>query len=449
MGIQEADSEFVHVCTTSEAGRLVESTVALAPISDRASDQVVLHPEREFQQLVGFGGAVTETVAQLYWGLAPSARKEFLREHFSVQGRNYRLVRTPVQSCDFGPGPHSYINHFWQNPARTFDTSVDEAHVIPLLAEIAAFNPSVEFVLSPWSPPAFMKTNHCMRFGGHLKARYEDRWAQVIALYARKLRDRGVPVRRLTVQNEPCARQVWESCLMDAAQEVHLARKIRAQLAAVGIDDVKILAWDHNKDLLVSRFAESQRAWGAEGNPFDGWAFHWYAGDHFDAVAKLAQSGEIPELLMTEGCEYFSTDPVHRREFGEHYAHDIIGDLNAGTHGWIDWNIMLDEHGGPTYVRNFCSAPVEADAASGSFTVLPSADYIYHFAHFIEPGARRIDAAGAAGALELTAWKNPDGKLVCVVLNRTDAEQDFSLCTGERIARMSAAPHSIQTITWE
>ena len=441
----------VRVVTTDETRRLEESSAAVKSAAAQEFDVVNLYPTRAYQQLIGFGGAVTQTVAELYWGLPEDARTAFLRDHFSAEGRNYRLVRTPVQSCDFGPGPHSYVKHFWQSPKRAFDLSIDEQHVIPMLQDIAAFNPQVEFLITPWSPPAFMKTNHMMRFGGHLKSRYENRWAYIVARYAYELRKRGIPVTRLTVQNEPRARQVWESCLVDAAQEARLARALRKHLASFGIDDIKILAWDHNKERLLDRMDESREAQGEAGNPFDGWAFHWYTGDHFEALAAAAESADAGELIMTEGCEFFATDAVNRRAFAEHYAHDIIGDLNAGAHAWIDWNMMLDAQGGPTYVRNFCSAPVQAvESAAGenAFETLPSAIYIEHFSRFIEPGARRILTTSFTADLEATAWKNPDGSLVCVILNRRDQDMHFHLRAGESMASLKAPAHSIQTVVW-
>ena len=441
--------EAINVYSTAADLTTAEAKLASARSFQQEMQLVNLYPTYHFQQWSGFGGAVTQTVAQLYEGLSPQARHDFLEEHFSPENRNYRLVRTPVQSCDFGPGPQSFIKHLWQNPHEAFDLSSCEDQLIPMLKDIAAFNPKVEFMVTPWSPPAYMKTNHLMRFGGHLKTWHEKTWAYLIARYVHELRSRGIPVTRLSVQNEPRARQVWESCLMNASQEVRLARKIRVQLQDLGIEDVKILAWDHNKERLLDRVEEARHAWGNAGNPFDGWAFHWYAGDHFEVLSHLASEGDLGELVMSEGCEYFSTDTSARHAFGEHYAHDIIGDMNAGATAWLDWNMMLDEQGGPTYVKNFCSAPVEAHTDTATFQVLPTARYLWHFSHFVQPGARRILASSYTSNLEVTAWENPDGSLACVVLNRTTEDIPFFLRKGDHMAELNAGSHSIQTIVWE
>lgn len=441
--------ETVEVFTTDESARMARAEAPVRRSAHQEMKLVNLYPHHEFQELIGFGGAVTETVAQLYWSLSEDARRAFLQEHFSPKGRNYRIVRTPVQSCDFGPGPHSYVDHFWQNPRTKFDLSPAEKHVIPMLKEIAAFNSDVEFLVTPWSPPAFMKYNFRMRFGGRLKKWHEDSWAYIIARYVRELRDRGIPVTRLTVQNEPRATQVWESCLVGAEQEVRLARLIRKHLGELGIEGVKILAWDHNTERILDRVEQSEAFWGEGGCPFDGWAFHWYAGSHFEVLSALTARDGFGELIMTEGCEYYSTDPGQRRSFAEHYAHDIIGDLNAGANAWLDWNMMLDPQGGPTYVKNFCSAPVEADPESGAATTLPTGDYLAHFGRFIRPNARRILATTYTSDLEVTAWKNPDGSIACVVLNRFWYDIPFFLRRGDDMVELSAKPHSIQTIVWK
>lgn len=436
------------VFTTTADQQMAMSQVAFTSARQKEFKLVCVYPSVEFQTLSGFGGAVTQTVAQLYWGLPEQQRQKFLEEHFSPEGRNYKLVRTPVQSCDFGPGPHAYVNHVWQNAETAFDMSKAEEQVIPLLQEIARFNPDVEFMVTPWSPPAFMKTTHMMRFGGHLWPGFENEWAYIIARYVHELRQRGIPVTRLSVQNEPRARQVWESCLMGAEQEARLARKIRKQLKSFGITDVKILAWDHNKERLFDRIQQSKGAWGAEGNPFDGWAFHWYAGDHFEALRAAASQSGLGEFIMSEACEFHTQDEEARNKHAEQYAHAILGDLNAGAHGWIDWNMMLDDQGGPTYVSNFCSAPVVAHVEQGTWEKLPSATYIQHFSQFIKPGAKRVLASTHTADLEVTAWKNPDGSLVCIVLNRYWYEIPCDIKVGESCLELASEPHSIKTIVW-
>jgi glucosylceramidase len=111
---------------------------------------------------------------------------------------------------------------------------------------------------------------------------------------------------------------------------------------------------------------------------------------------------------------------------GERYGHSIINDLNRWTEGWIDWNLLLDEVGGPNHVGNLCSAPMLLDAAQE--TAVPQSAYYYlgHFARFIRPGAQRVQCVATREALECTAFAAPDGTVATVVMNRT--KESIALC---------------------
>ena len=157
-----------------------------------------------------------------------------------------------------------------------------------------------------------------------------------------------------------------------------------------------------------------------------GTGFHWYGEDHFDHVQLVHDAWPDKQLLFTEGCQ--EGGPHHGEwELGERYARSMINDLNRWTVGWIDWNLLLDETGGPNHVGNLCSAPMLADTARGELLHQSSYFYIGHFARFIEPGAQRVLCAATRQELEATAFVNPDGSVAVVVLNRTEAPIRFEL----------------------
>ena len=124
----------------------------------------------------------------------------------------------------------------------------------------------------------------------------------------------------------------------------------------------------------------------------------------------------------------------------------MINDFNDGTVAWTDWNVLLDEQGGPTHVGNFCFAPVHADTKSGNLIYTNSYYYIGQFSKFIKPGARRIASAASRDKLLTTAYMNPDGKLAVVVMNKTDEKIDYFLWIKGKAAKVSSNPHSIATL---
>ena len=127
----------------------------------------------------------------------------------------------------------------------------------------------------------------------------------------------------------------------------------------------------------------------------------------------------------------------------------MINDFNNGAVGWTDWNMLLDEQGGPNHVGNFCFAPVHADTKTGELIYTNSYYYIGHFSKFVRPGARRIASSPSRSALLSTAFVNPDGKVSVVVMNRGRTEESTTICglTGSA-AEVNSLPHSIQTLVF-
>jgi glucosylceramidase len=151
--------------------------------------------------------------------------------------------------------------------------------------------------------------------------------------------------------------------------------------------------------------------------------------------------------LFTEACNYpFDFNKINDWQGGETYAKSMINDFNNGAEGWTDWNVLLDEKGGPNHVQNFCYAPIHADTKTGVLSYLNSYFYIGHFSKFIRPGAKRIISSSTADKLQTTAFLNQDGKIAVVVLNLSDQAQPFILCLGGKTTKTSSPAHSIMTM---
>ena len=152
-------------------------------------------------------------------------------------------------------------------------------------------------------------------------------------------------------------------------------------------------------------------------------------------------------LLFTEGCQEGGVH-LNSWDVGERYGHDIIGDLNNWTVGWVDWNMVLDERGGPNHVDNLCDAPIIADTVRNKLIYENSYYYLGHFSKFIRPGAVRIASSVSNDALETTAFKNTDGKIAIVVMNRTENNIEFALNISGKTAKTNSPAHSIMTLIY-
>lgn len=421
--------------------------------------QVICFPDLPRQRILGFGAALTEASAWTFAQMPAPVQDEFLMSCFgpaSHGGNAYTLCRTHLQSCDFALGSYAYVSRprRGQDVLSTFSIARDQALLIPFIRCCMALAPALTLVAAPWSPPAFMKTNRSMCHGGRLRAKYHDAWAQVLARAVADWRQEGMPLKYLSVQNEPLARQTWDSCLYTAQEEaVFAARHLRPALDAQGLADLKLLAWDHNKDRLIARMQQLVHELDGLGTTYEdvfaGTAFHWYTGDHFEAVCTARQMKPALELIHTEGCAAYSHGKGTRTHAdAEHYARDIIGDLNAGATAYIDWNILLDETGGPNHTGNYCDAPIMYDRRTQTLTYNRGHTYLGHFSRFIQPGARIFPTSSYTDRLDTLGALNPDGTKALILFNRTTKPKKATIREGTNTAATTVPAHSIQTYVW-
>lgn len=410
--------------------------------------QVFVDSTRRHQTLLGFGGAFTEATATVWQQLAPAQADDFLRACFSTtEGHGYALCRVPMGSSDFGLGNYAHADVDGDFALEHFSIERDRQAILPLIhaAQRVAGRP-IRLLASPWSPPAWMKTTGRMNGGGQLRPECRAAWAQCYVRFIQAYAAEGAPIWGVSVQNEPQATQRWDSCIFSAEEERDFVRDhLGPALHAAGLAHVKIVVHDHNRDELVQRagtvYADPEAAkyvWGA--------GFHWYVEDHFEQVQQLHDAWPDKQLLFTEGCQ--EGGPHHGSwALAERYARAIIQDLNHWTVGWIDWNLLLDEHGGPNHVGNFCSAPILADAGRAALNFQSSYAALGHFARFMPPGAQRVLCAASRQVLEVTAARKPDGSVAVVVLNRSDAAQAFTLVVDGRWAVAEVPGHAIASFT--
>jgi glucosylceramidase len=395
------------------------------------------------QEILGFGGAFTESACHVLSILPADERAAVLRAYFHPgDGIGYRLARTHINSCDFCLANWSC----WESPEADLDLSRYEQAIFPVIREarLTAAAP-IRLLASPWSPPAWMKTNGRMTRGGRLVPHHRDTWAKAICQWIQGVRQAGIDIWGLTVQNEPAAEQVWESCLYSAEEERDFVRDhLGPALHGAGLERVRLLIWDHNRDAVFERARAALSDARAAGYIW-GTGFHWYSGDQFENLDRLHQSFPAKHLLFTEGC-WEGGVRLGRWDRGERYAHHIIGDLNHWTEGWLDWNLALDHHGGPNHVGNWCDAPIIVDTEKGTWTRQSSYWYIGHFSRYILPGARRLLSTQAGNGLESVAARNPDGGLALVVCNPGDHALSAALRIDGAWAELTVPAHGIQTL---
>jgi glucosylceramidase len=437
--------------TARDNGHRLARVAAAAASDPRAGVVITVNPTQSFQEMIGFGGALTESSAWVLAQLPAERRAEVLRRYYDPkEGLGYTLARTHLNSCDFSlnlwaldetPGDYDLLQ-FTLDPMRKW--------LLPLLHDAQGITGADRFKLlvSPWSPPAWMKTNNRMDDGGSLRKEYAATWANYFVRFAQAMEQEELPVWAFTVQNEPEAHQTWESCLFTPEQErtfvtEHLGPAFeRAGLAS----RVKLIGWDHNRDRIEASAAAllgdplcARYLWGL--------GVHWYVSDDFAAASRVHLAHPDKPILFTEGC-CEGGDALGSWTHGEHYASQMIGDFSNWVAAFIDWNIVLDQRGGPNHVGNFCDAPVIVDTRTKEVRYSASFYYIGQFSRYVRNGAHRIATTGAGKALQAISFANPDRSVVTIVLNTSDAPVGFALSLDDERLATEIPAHAIRTYVY-
>ncbi len=394
---------------------------------------IKVYPSVKRQTFRGFGTCIGDGNAAAAMRLSEKKREEAARMLFSPDGGNgYVFCRVPMGSNDFSTCGYTHIKE-GDKTLSSFNLKQDKKYIIPMLREAQKFSPQLRLMISPWSPPAFMKTTGKRENGGKLLPEYCDAWAEYFARFIKAYQQEGFTTALATIENECSYTISWETCLYTAKEEGDFAANyLRPHLDAAGLDSVGILFWDCDRSQIIER---SDGTFGVPGarKAIAGIANHWYGGDYFQQLRTFHE--RYPEQLIVESefcvgpnIGRHTTMPYGTWSDIELYGHEIIGCLNNFTNVIFDFNAFLDTHAGPYHNRGNGGIPsLVIDAANDTFHPQPHYYAMAHFSRFIRPGARIVLATASVDDVEVTAAQNPDGSVACVVLNHSDNDRLTSL----------------------
>ena len=397
------------------------------------------------QSILGFGGAFTEASASIYDQLDSIKKNEIIEAYFGENGNKYNMGRTHINSCDFSLENYAHCDTE-DKLLNDFSIERDKRMLIPFIkAALEKSTSPIHLMASPWSPPAWMKTNNQMNHGGKLKKQYQDTWAEYYCKYIELYEKGGIPIWGISVQNEPEAVQTWDSCIYTGEEERDFIKNfLGPTLEKYNYLHKKLIIWDHNRDVMFERAKTvlsdpdaSKYVWGT--------GFHWYNGDHFGEVQRVHDKFPDKELIFTEGCQEGGPH-IESWDLGERYATSIINDLNRWTVAWIDWNLILDERGGPNHVGNFCSAPIIVDTKKQELLYQSSYYYLGHFSRFFDRGDKIIECENSTESLLALSAINKNNRVTSTIMNKEDKSVQFIYENGTDAKSLSIPPRSIITI---
>ncbi|XP_060062556.1 lysosomal acid glucosylceramidase-like isoform X1 [Ylistrum balloti] len=419
-----------------------------------------------YQKIIGFGGAFTDAAGINILNLTALTQEKLLKSYFSSEGIEYNLGRIPMASCDFSTRLYSYDDEPGDLNLTKFSLATEDfKYKIPIiLAAQRLCKKNITLFGSPWSAPAWMKTNNKMTGRGTLIGKpggqYYKAWATYFVKFLQEYKKHGVDIWGVTGQNEPSDGNIFNFKFQamgwsPETQRDFIAMDLGPAMVQSGFDHVKIMIMDDTR-LFLPIWAEEVFKNTEAANFVSGIAVHWYQDFIVPANVLTSTHEKFPDkfILSTEAClgsmpwdgQHVQLGSWYR---GETYAHDIIEDLNHWVTGWTDWNIALNMEGGPNWVSNFVDSPIIVNAEKDEFYKQPMFYTMGHFSKFLVPGSQRIEIQGNVPEKEvfMVAFKRPDSLLVFIILNRSELSGSVSLTsTGHDFMNLYYPPRSLQTV---
>lgn len=469
-------SKALIIQTSREGDKL--SNKGYANFSDteiKDAEVIKILPERKFQKIFGIGGSFTQSSAYVLSKLSKEKREEVIRAYFSTEGANYSLMRSQIGGSDFSVSSYSYDEIAGDKELKHFTLKEDLPELIPLIKEAQKVSEEgFKILASPWTAPRWMKDNNAW-YGGSLKSEYYSTWALYISKYIKEYEKLGIPIWAITPENEPLGNDAhWDSMIFTPAQMVDLIKNYLGPQFKKDNIKSEIYCYDQNRD-EVKRWADAILGDKDAAKYVAGTAVHWYSSTiswYPEVLNEIHEKYPGKAILHTEGCidndvpvwrddnwywDKLASDwgyewatekdkPLHPKyEAVSRYARDIIGGINSWFVGWIDWNIVLDDKGGPNHAKNWAIAPVLVKPETGEVYYTPLFYVMSHFSKFIRPGSQRIDIESSAKDLMITACINPDKKIAVEIFNPTDNNVKYVLMIGNKNIHYEIPGKAIQT----
>lgn len=393
--------------------------VAISPAAQTDRPHIQIDANQTYQQMEGFGAALTDSSAWLIAHMPDEAQTEGLMQSlFSpIEGIGLSYLRLAIGASDFVTQTHYTYNDL--PPRQTdpglefFSIDADRAYILPLLRRASAINPQLQVMASPWSAPAWMKTPQTL-YGGSLQYAHYAAYADYLIRFIQAYQSEGIPIHALTVQNEPRhTDNRYPTMRMAYPEQARFIRDyLGPALEQAGLH-TKILIWDHNWDgtdyaLGVLDDAEAKRY-------VDGVAWHCYAGTP-DAQTVVHEAHPGLGVYFTE-CSGGGWDTDFESVLDWNMRNLFIGSIRHGAKTVLLWNLALDEQHGPHLGGcNDCRGVV---TVRRNGTVEYNVEYylLGHLSKFVAPGAQRIASETHGSPIETVAFRNPDHSLVLVAYN--------------------------------
>jgi glucosylceramidase len=406
------------------------------------SGAIQLDPDQGYQELLGFGAALTDASCYLLGQMPAAARGALLRECFGTGGLGLSMGRTSIGSSDYSRNAYTYDDTAQADPdLQHFSLEHDRQYILPVLRETQTINPEIFYFSSPWSPPAWMKSGDSL-LGGSMQSRYFEPYAEYFVKFLEGYAADGVHIRAVTIQNEIDTDQGGRmpQCLWGQEYEIQFVKQFLGPALEKNSLDTKIWILDHNYNL-----------WGRVADEFedpglskyvDGVAWHGYFGSPA-SMTRVHNMFPLKNAYWTEGGSDFNA-PDYTTDWAK-WSSTFAGILNNWARCIVSWNLVLDEHGKPNIGPFFCGGLLTQNSQTHQLTRSGMYWALGHYSKFIQRGARVFASHGDLPNIDHVAAQNPDGSRVLVVTNR-GAEREVSCGLQGKTLQIGLPANSVTTL---
>ncbi|CAL1536498.1 unnamed protein product [Lymnaea stagnalis] len=455
------------VFTTSQDGFRFNKQILPASNVSKTNAIYYVKLNETRQTIIGFGGAFTDAAGINIAKLPSEAQDKLINSYYSKDGIEYTIGRVPIASCDFSTHPYSYDDFSQDLNLTKFSlASEDFKYKIPYIqSAMKVTTQPIKFFASPWSAPAWMKTNNNMTGKGSLIGQpggpYFKAWANYFVKFLQEYEKNNISFWGLTAQNEPLDGLEVDFPFQAMGFTPELQRDfikldLGPALHDAGYGNIKLMMLDDIR-LFVITWVKTILSDSDASKYISGVAVHWYVDAALPSSILTDAHNAYPEkfLLSTEACE--GSMPWQLKvdlgawDRAASYAHDIISDLNNWVTGWTDWNLALDPQGGPNWVSNNVDSPIIVNAEKKEFYKQPMYYILGHFSKYIVPGSIWLGIQGPKHLplIEITAFLRPDKSVAVVIFNLGFNSVDLELTDGTTGYLPVTSPgNSIQTVIW-
>ncbi len=448
-GAQTHEKVSVWLTKADRSALLAEQPTRLSfETADSDIPAIEVNDAQHYQSMDGFGFALTGGSAQLLMRMGAARRTAFLQQLVGTgqDDLGVSYLRISIGSSDMNDHAFTYddLTGDATDPALAkFDLGPDATTVVPVLKEILAIRPGINILGSPWSAPAWMKTNSALK-GGSLKPEFYDTYARYFVKYLKAMKSEGIRLDAITVQNEPLNPHNTPSMVMQADEEAaFIQRALGPELKKAHLR-TKILIYDHNCDrpdypLTILKDPAAARY-------VDGSAFHLYGGD-ITALTAVHDAFPGKNIYFTEQMVVDGRDDSRLRA-AEPVARLIVGAPRNWSRNVLLWNLAADPELGPHTNEGGCPVCEGAVTIDGDTITRNVAWYVVgHASKFVLPGSVRI-GSNALDGLANVAYRTPNGSHVLIVANTGDSLQNFRIRWQGKSALASLDAGAVASYVW-